>query len=573
MKEDLIRGKNIHRKVLIVDDEMVNRSLLGFIVSRDYDVIYAENGAQALELIKENEKTLSLIMLDLLMPEMDGYELLKLLHSDPELRRIPVIVLTSEKSAEVQSLQLGAADFIPKPYDMPEVILARVRRSIELAEDNIIINETERDSLTGLYTKSFFYQYAKQHDRYMPNVKMDALVLNINRFHMINELYGRPYGDMVMQKIGEKILALLDTAGGLACRCESDTFFIYIPHRDDYAESFKKNAEIFAAELENPRINLRLGIYENVDMSTDIEQRFDRATLACNKLRGSHALNAGNTHSAYTTSYTYYDTQLHEKELYSERLISEMDKALAEKQFRVFYQPKYNIKGQSPVLASAEALIRWSHPELGMISPGAFIPLFEENGLIHKLDRYVWHSAAEQIRKWKDEYGVSVPVSVNVSRIDIYDPDLENELLDIVSKNGLDPGEYLLEITESAYTDNSQQIVDTVKKLRGDGFRVEMDDFGSGYSSLNMLSALPIDALKLDMRFIKNITENEKDYRMVELMVDIAKFLSVPVIAEGVETEQQYMLLKQAGCDIIQGYYFSRPIPPEEFGLLIEKEK
>ncbi len=573
MKENLINIKNIRRKVLIVDDEPINRRLLGFIVDRDFDVIYAENGMQALEIIKENEKTLSLILLDLLMPEMNGYELLKLLHTDPELRRIPVIVLTSEKSAEVESLQLGAADFIPKPYDMPEVILARVHRSIELAEDNIIINETEKDGLTGLYTKSFFYQYAKQHDHYSPNQKMDALVLNVNRFHIINELYGRAYGDMVLQKIGEKISNVLDEVGGIACRCESDTFFIYIPHRDDYAESFTENAELFAAELENPRINLRLGIYENADKSTDIEQRFDKAMLACNKLRGSHTLNTGNTFGAYKTSYTYYDTQLHEKELYSERLISEMDKALDEKQFKVFYQPKYNIKGEKPVLVSAEALIRWVHPELGTISPGAFIPLFEGNGLIHKLDRYVWRSAAEQIKIWKDKYGVSVPVSVNVSRIDIYDPNLENELLTIVAENSLQPSEYLLEITESAYTDNSHQIVETVKKLRADGFRVEMDDFGSGYSSLNMLSALPIDALKLDMQFIKNIAENNKDYRMVELMVDIAKFLSVPVIAEGVETEQQYMLLKQAGCDIIQGYYFSKPIPPEEFNLLIENEK
>ena len=562
MQEVLRREKNIKRKVLVVDDEVVNRRLLGFIISRDYDVIYAENGVQALELIKENERTLSLILLDLLMPEMDGYEVLKQLHSDPELRRIPVIVLTSEKSAEVQSLQLGAADFIPKPYDMPEVILARVHRSIELAEDNIIIHETENDSLTGLYTKDFFFQYGRQHDRFCPDVCMDALVININRFNLVNELYGRCFGDLVLKSFAAEIRNMIKETDGIACRTGADNFYVYLPHGRDYKKIIDDASERLSALFKKARVNSRMGIYENVDMSIDIVERFDKANTACNALRGS-----------YKNEYAFYDTDLHEKAIYSEKLISEMDSALSEKQFKVYYQPKYNIKGDRPVLASAEALIRWFHPELGMISPGTFIPLFENNGLINKLDRYVWHEAAAQIKKWQDKYGITIPVSVNVSRIDIYDPNLEKELLEITSSNGIKPHDYLLEITESAYTDNSNQIVDTVKKLRDEGFRVEMDDFGSGYSSLNMLTALPIDALKLDMRFIKNIAENEKDFRMVELMLEIADFLSVPVIAEGVETKEQYDLLKQAGCDIIQGYYFSKPVPPEEFDKLIEKEK
>lgn len=551
------REKHIRRKVLVVDDELINRTLLGFIVSRDYDVIYAENGIQALELIKENERLLSLILLDLLMPEMDGYELLEILRSDPVLRRIPVIVLTSEKSAEVKSLQLGAADFIPKPYDMPEVILARVRRSIELAEDNIIIHETETDALTGLYTKQFFYQYCSQHDRYCADMNMDAMVLNINRFHLINELYGREYGDHILQTIAENIHVLTQQTHGFAGR-DADSFYIYLPHRDDYKELIDYYKTRFSSEMENTHISFRLGIYQNVDKNIDIEQRFDRANLAGAKSRNK-----------YASSYVMYDTQMHERELYNEKLISDMDKALEEKQFVVFYQPKYNIRGDKPVLGSAEALIRWFHPELGMVSPGAFIPLFEKNGLIQKLDHYVWCEAAAQIKRWKQEFGKTVKVSVNVSRIDIYDPDLENNLIRIVEENGLTPDEYLLEITESAYTDNSDQIIEKISRLRSKGFKVEMDDFGSGYSSLNMLASLPIDALKLDMRFIRNICESEKDLKMVELMIEIAEFLKVPVIAEGVETEEQYKLLKKSGCDIIQGYYFSKPLPPEEFNKLI----
>ena len=552
----------IRRKVLVVDDEIVNRRLLGFIVSRDYDVLYAENGIQALEEIKSHADTLSLILLDLLMPEMDGYELLDILTHDEELRRIPVIVLTSEKSAEVQALQHGAVDFIPKPYDLPEVILARVQRSIQLAEDNILIHENERDTLTGLYTKGFFFQYARQHDKYYPDIPMDAVTININRFHLVNELHGRAYGDNILQSVAALIQEFAKNTGGLACRCDSDQFDFYLPHVENPAAVIQEFSEKFRKMTNPTKITVRIGIYQNADSGIEMEERFDRANIACSHLRNS-----------YQTAFALYDTQLHEKELYHEKLITEMDKALSEKQFQVYYQPKYDITGNTPVLTSAEALIRWIHPQDGMISPSVFISLFERNGLIQKLDRFVWKEAAAQIRLWKEKYQKTIPVSVNVSRIDIYDPMLKQELDEILENNQLTASELLLEITESAYTENSRQIIETVSRLRESGFRIEMDDFGSGYSSLNMLTALPIDALKLDMQFVRRMTEDSKAFKMVELILDIAKFLNVPVVAEGVETEEQYQLLKKAGCEIIQGYYFSRPVPAEEFEKLIQKEE
>ncbi len=558
-EETRLTRDGIRRLVLIVDDEHVNRRLLGKIIEKDYDVIYAENGQEALDLIRKREKTLSMILLDLIMPVMDGYELLALLHDDPNLSRIPVIVLTSERTAEVKSLQLGAADFIPKPYDMPEVILARVRRSIELAEDSSIINATENDTLTGLYTKDFFFQHARRHDQYYPEIEMDALVINVNRFHLVNELHGRLFGDTVISSIAGQINRILDDADGIACRCEADTFFMYIAHKENYESMMNRIVTELTDITGNSHISLRMGVYQNVDKDIDIEIRFDRATLACNSLRNN-----------YSTGFVIYDDKMHEKELYSNKLIGDMDAGVEKKQFKVYYQPKYDIRSNEPMLTSAEALIRWEHPEYGLVGPGSFVLLFEENGLVQKLDHYVWKEAAAQIKRWKDKFGVTIPISVNVSRIDIYDTGLEQKLLDLVHENGLEPHEYLLEITESAYTDDSQQIIDTVKKLREHGFRVEMDDFGAGYSSLNMLAALPIDALKLDMQFIRKITEDEKDFKMVQLIIDIAKFLKIPVIAEGVETKEQYDLLKGAGCDIIQGYYFSKPVPPEEFEKLIE---
>ena len=561
MQELLERNKGLRRTVLIVDDEFIEREMLGAMLQDLYEVIYAENGAVALEIIRKQKLRLSLVILDLHMPELDGCSLLKTIRADSELRRIPVIVLTAEKEAEVTVLQLGAADFITKPYDAPDVIRARVRRSIELAEDSIIIHETERDELTGLFNREFFFQYGKRLDIQNDNMPMDALVFDINRFHIINELYGKAFGDLILKEIGSRIHEIVRRTGGLACRLNNNCFGLYLPHVEDLQEKLPHYIEDLCGSLGNCKISIRMGIYSDEGSGLDMEQRFDRAALTCRKLRNS-----------FSTCFAFYDAELHSKELYAERLVEDMDKALEERQFSVFYQPKYCICGGKPKLVSAEALTRWQHPEYGCIRPDVFIPLFEDNGLIQKLDRYVWDITAAQIRQWKTEYGVDIPVSVNVSRVDTFNPMLGEILREITEKNGLGTEKLLLEITESAYTDDSRQIIDTVTRLREQGYKIEMDDFGSGYSSLNMLTALPIDALKLDMQFIRHICTDEKVRRLVGIMIEIAELLEVPVIAEGVETKEQMDLLKEMGCDVIQGYYFSRPLSAEDFSALIAAE-
>ena len=556
-----IENEKRKRHVLVVDDENINRLILGHILQNEFEIHYATNGKQALDFIEREYENLSIILLDLLMPVMDGFELLELLSGNKKYRNIPVIVLTSEKSAEIRSLQMGAVDFIPKPYDMPEVIRARVKRSIKLAEENTLLDAVKNDSLTGLFNKEFFYQYAMDQDRFHPDQDMDMLFLNINRFHIVNELYGHKTGDNLLKGIANSLRYFLQKNIGLACRCYSDTFYIYIPHRSDYDTLF----QAFLQEVEKRSgisgVSLRIGIYENCDKNLTFDQRIDRASRACSTCR-----------KTYNSSFAMFDKEEIEKELYCERLIRETDRALKEKQFQVYYQPKFNIEGDTPVLSSAEALIRWKHPEFGMISPGVFIPLFEKNGLIQKLDRYVWNEAAWQIDQWKKELGVRLPVSVNVSRVDMFDPKLEEELLDIVKNNDLSPGELLIEITESAYSDNSSGIIDIISRLRSNGFMIEMDDFGSGYSSLNMLSSIPIDILKLDMGFIRKMCDSEKNKNMVEIILEIARILDVPVVAEGVETEEQYRILKNMGCNVIQGYYFSRPLPPDQMeNILLTK--
>jgi len=259
---------------------------------------------------------------------------------------------------------------------------------------------------------------------------------------------------------------------------------------------------------------------------------------------------------------------MHEKELYNEQLLEDFHIAIREKQFVVFFQPKFDVRGDRPVLSSAEALIRWRHPQLGMVSPGVFIPLFEANGLVRELDAYVWREAAAQAARWKESLGRSIPVSVNVSRVDI-DPRLPEVMASITDEAGLERRELLLEITESAYTDNTNQIISIVKDLQSRGFRIEMDDFGSGYSSLNMIAMLPFNALKLDMKFIRTAFSPKKDLRLLTAVIGLAKSLDQPTIAEGVETEDQMLTLRSIGCDIVQGYYFSKPLPAEEFETFV----
>ena len=564
MSDNHLRLQSADKKlVLVVDDEIINRELLGMALGEEYRVIYAQDGEEALQQITEHRDELSVVLLDLLMPVMSGMVVLRKLKESAELSRIPVIVLTADQDAEVASLELGAIDFIPKPYPQQNIVLARVRRTIELSEDRQIIRSTERDPLTGLYNREFFYSYALNFDQHHKEARMDAIVLDINHFHILNERYGRTYADLVLRTIAERLQNMVQQSGGIVCRREADTFLVYCPHREDYGAILDFISKgLLDEENVAGRIRFRLGVYPEVDKSIEIEQRFDRAKLAADTVR-----------SNYTQNIAVYDTKLHESELFADQLTEDFDQAIRERQFSVYYQPKFDIRPERSILASAEALVRWNHPKLGFISPGVFIPLFEENGMVRRLDRYVWEEAAAQIRRWKERFGVSVPVSVNVSRIDMFAPELLETFRELLEKNSLEPAELLLEITESAYTDDSEFIISRVNALRELGMKVEMDDFGTGYSSLGMISHLPVDALKLDMSFVRNAFKGQGDTRMLELILDIADYLGVPVIAEGVETKEQVTALKTMGCDLVQGYYFSPPVPAAEFDAFVEEKK
>ena len=504
--------------------------------------------------MEENAHTLSLVLLDLNMPEMDGFQVMSKMMENEALKNLPVLVMTSEEDAEIDCLKLGAADFIAKPFRAPDVVIARMQRTIELYEDRTTIEATERDDLTGLFTRDYFFNYTAQYDMYHPEAKMDAISVNINNFHLINELYGREAGDNVLHHMGMYLLDLRDKTGATIARIEADQFLIYIPsgvvNYEEISEDIDKHFDTFP----DIHVRVRSGIYKDVDKSIEMERRFDRAMQAANTIKDDYKVNIA-----------YYDESIHQKRLFDMQLIDEFDEALEQGQFQLYFQPKYNIEGETPFLTSAETLIRWVHPVRGMISPGVFIPLFESNGLITKLDFWIWKKAIQCIAEWKEKYNKDITLSINISRVDLYNHNLVSYLEDNLEKYGVSKDQVYLEITESAYSEETNQLVNVVDKLRGDGFKIEMDDFGTGYSSLAMLAKVPVDVIKMDMLFVSGMHSNEKRETMIQLVMDIAKYLKIRTVAEGVEDKETVDFLKSVGCSIIQGYYFSKPLPEEDF--------
>lgn len=433
------------------------------------------------------------------------------------------------------------------------LLLWSIRAERRANQERKLISAVETDTLTGLYNRNFFFEYANRMHRGSPEPKMDAVIMNIEQFHSVNELHGKDFGDQVLRFLGEEIRKFLNRTEGIGGRFEGDRFDIFCRPQEDYRELLNHFQGCLRNKFPNASIRLRMGVapwQEGVEPM----QLFDRARAASSIIRG------GERH------LMIYDEEMRIKEDLNQRLINDLDRALKDHEFKVYYQPKYDIQSEPPRVDSAEALIRWQHPELGMVSPGDFIPLFEANGQISDIDRYVWREAARQIAEWREKYGVSIPVSINLSRVDTLDLEgLENTLDSLMKEFSLDYQYLHLEVTESAYTEDAEQLRLVIERLRSKGFKIEMDDFGSGYSSLNMLSSIPIDVLKMDMAFVQNIEHEEKDVRLVELILNIAENLKVPVVAEGVETKNQMNLLKNMGCALVQGYYFSRPLPAADF--------
>ena len=541
------------KKILVVEDNELNRAMLVEILSDQYTTLEAENGKEALEILRKNRDTICLILLDVVMPFLD------VVRQDPRLSLIPVIVMTQNNSedVEVSALSHGATDFVPKPY-RPQVILHRIASILHLQETAAMVNQFRYDRLTRLYSKEFFFQKAQEVLVRNPDKEYNIVCSNIVNFKLYNDTFGIPAGDRLLKNFAAAIEEF-QGEGVVAGRYGGDRFVILQERGKEIAQR-----SVFERSMRTDRpddlrnVDIKWGVYEITDRYLPMEYMCDRAMLAADSIKGQ-----------YNQIIAIYDDTLRKKLLREQNITSSMEAALENNQFTVYFQPKY--RASDSRLCGAEALVRWIHPEWGFMSPGEFIPLFEKNGFISKLDQFVWERTCAQIREWQDKGYPPLPVSVNVSRADVFQSDLAESLSNLTKKYGIDPKLLHLEITESAYTENSKQIISMVDQLRARGFIIEMDDFGSGYSSLNMLSQLKLDVLKLDMKFVQSETGQGTDRGVLRLVVEMAHRMNLSVVAEGVETQQQLSRLQEIGCDYVQGYLFSKPIPAADYDTMLSR--
>ena len=689
------------KTMLIADDVELNRALLENIFDDEYSILQAADGVEAMEILRS--QPVDVVLLDIVMPRMDGFEVLKTMKEEETLSGIPVIMATSEKeNSEERALLLGADDFINKPYramvvkkrvenivvkhilerkrlenalfetrnelnslidSVPggigvwkvtdkvqveyfndgfcrqfgydreefqekfssdltalwvggdtEYILNRLRENkdsndrislvhqvrrkdkslrwfslnalkykvedgvpvfrivnidvTESRENELLIEQKneelryllDHDALTGLYNRSTFCRKTADFLRQNPEGTYNMVQFDIERFKVINELYGNFMGDRILLLIAEGLQKCLKSKGTYG-RLEADHFAVCLPAGTEELQQVRDQMEKSLASVKiEQKINLYYGGYTIEDRGMSVDLMCDRANLALRTVKGNS-----------NRAYAVYNDELHQVVLSEQQLTNSMEEALLQRQFEVYYQPVVDLNTGDVV--SAEALVRWNHPEKGMVSPGFFIPFFEHNGFIIKLDAYIREEVCRNMMELRRRGLRNIPVSVNVSRLEFYDPNLCRSIIDLTERYRLEPQMMRLEITESAYTDNPQQLLAAMKELQNYGFQVLMDDFGSGYSSLNMLKDVPVDILKMDMKFLEDQGISGRGPEILASLVRMAKKLGMRTIAEGIETKEQGDFLRSVGCEYGQGYYYARPMPADSFtSLLMARE-
>lgn len=409
-----------------------------------------------------------------------------------------------------------------------------------------------RDQLTGLWNRDYFFEMATKTIRENPDVEFNMVVSDIYQFKMFNEILGYSTGDDL----------LLAIAQGYRERCKrlwvfsrisGGKYALLIPREDFREKNFMDFVKsIFDRKHYELKVHCYVGVYEIVDRHINVESMYTRAFMALESIKGDLHQNVA-----------YYHEEIRNKRIFETTTLDEMDRALLNNEFVIFLQPQIDI--QTDQVVSAEALIRWNKPGRGIVPPSEFIPIFENNGMIAKLDYHVWELACRQLHIWKNEGFEERSVSVNISAKDFYLADLYESITGLVERYKINPKNLKLEITETAFVLDVDKQMALVRRLQEYGFIIEIDDFGSGYSSLNSLKDINVDVLKMDMKFFEKSAEENRSEKIVRSVIRLANELGMPVVAEGVETEEDLEMLKRVGCQIVQGYYYSKPLSIDDY--------
>ncbi len=557
--------------ILVVEDNEIDRKVLLPILNKHYSVIETTNGLEALDIIHDKENEISLILLDLMMPVMDGFEFIKKANEIKNFD-IPILVITGDDNLDniYKALELGAASILPKPYNTKK-ILPKIKETIlnyqifklnkEKQNLNLLVEDSRNkkfiDNLTGLYNQEAFLEIVPKALKTVAKKRYTIIKSDFARFKLINEIYGRAVGDKLLKDFAFLLVQVLGK-NAVISRWDADSFIALVDdNREDLTFKLLKIDEFLKNYQLDINLSISYGIYIVDDLSVPVDKMCTRAEYALNRSKNSYD----------TAAYVVYNENFDKWIQIEKAVIYGIDSAIKNGEIIIYYQPKYSLITQR--IVGAEALVRWNHPKYGLLSPGVFIPILENNGLIHQLDYYVWDQTCAAVARWRETDLPRIPVSVNVSRNNFYREKLWIELLDLIEKHGLTPDCINIEITESSYMNDPKLIQGVVNKFKESGLSVHMDDFGSGMSSLNILKDLVFDVLKIDLNFLQGLESNERAAIILKSIVDMNKLLDLPVVAEGIETQAQENFLRDIGCEVGQGFLFSKPIDEKSFVKLL----
>lgn len=407
------------------------------------------------------------------------------------------------------------------------------------------------DSLTKAYNRYGFYKNAQKLIKEHTDTEYCLILSDIKSFKLINEIYGENIADKIL--IDEvNIIRQKMKGNSVLGRLNGDIIAMVIPKEYLSEEEFSDMIKLLSDRYSNKnfKLHIYLGVYYIKDVNETIRQMVDKVSLVIMKSKGN-----------MSNYILYYDENSYRNDIFKQQLIGEFETALNENQFCMYLQPQTDKDGN---MLGAEALIRWNHPNMGLIMPGAFIECFEDAGLIYRLDNYIWEEAAKQLKTWKDS-GYNYYISVNISAKDFYHIDVYQTFKNLVSEYGIDTDKLHIEITETALSEDKQAAHKTIERLHNEGFIIEIDDFGSGYSSFNFLKDVCADVIKIDRVFLKKSSHEERGEQILRSIISLSHDIGMDVITEGVENVDQLSMLAKMNCDWFQGYYFSKPVTVGDF--------
>jgi diguanylate cyclase (GGDEF)-like protein len=548
-----------YNNILVVDDDRtVRMALVDAFTRENYEVEEANNGMQALNICKRHMP--DLVLMDAVMPELDGFDACQMIRELPHGSDIPVLMITAldDEQSIVRAVSSGATDYVSKPINF-SVIKQRVARLIKASKAEKDVKKLAyHDPLTSLPNRTYLKQQlaVTVNRAATENQRFAILFLDLDRFKMINETLGHDAGDLLLKAVAERIRHCV-RENDFVARLGGDEFTVVLENiasldgASNVAEKICRSvARPFGFMQQKMFVTTSIGISIFPDDGEDVSALIKHADSAMFRAKEKR------------NDFCFYERGMEAEIAKRMKLEQELRKAIESDQLVLHYQPKIDFK--TGELVGAEALVRWEHPLKGLVPPDVFISLAEESGLINPLTDWVLENVAIQIKRWLD-LGHSLVLSVNLSVKDLVQEDLHIKLEDLIKRNGLPKNVLELEITESTLMDHPELMIKELNKIKKMGITVAVDDFGSGYSSLNYLKKLPVDVLKIDRSFISDIESDPSDSAIVAGIIALAKNLGMSTVAEGVETEPQRYILEQLGCDSFQGYLVSKPVPPELF--------